>query len=92
MIAMSFNDSTVINLKFGIDTSDVELIELDEGRFRLGFEIAERFDVKMNTLEEKFDLKIDAAITAWLALSAAQDNDRVPFKPGLPKKGTKPLY
>ncbi len=31
------------------------------------------------------DLKIDAAITAWLALSAAQDSGRVPFKPGYPK-------
>ena len=38
------------------------------------------------------DLKIDAAMTAWLALSAANDNGRVPVKPGYPKPGTKPAY
>ncbi|MCQ2238825.1 MAG: M20/M25/M40 family metallo-hydrolase [Bacteroidaceae bacterium] len=38
------------------------------------------------------DLKIDAAMTAWLALNAANDNGRIPVKPGYPKKGTKPMY
>ena len=32
------------------------------------------------------DLKLDAAMVAWIALSAANDNGRVPFKPGYPKK------
>ena len=32
------------------------------------------------------DLKLDAAMVAWIALSAANDNGRIPFKPGYPKK------
>ena len=31
------------------------------------------------------DLKLDAAMVAWLALSAANDSGRVPVKPGYPK-------
>ena len=31
------------------------------------------------------DLKVDAAITAWLVLNAAMDNARVPVKPGYPE-------
>lgn len=30
------------------------------------------------------DLKIDACITAWLALCAANDNNKIPVKPGYP--------
>ncbi len=57
-------------------------------------EYSRTYHTNMDTYERLSldDLKIDAAMVAWLALSAAQDNDRVPFKPGLPKKGTKPLY
>ena len=36
------------------------------------------------------DLKIDAAITAWLAICAANDNGRIPVKPGYPE-ASKPL-
>lgn len=36
------------------------------------------------------DLKIDAAITAWLAICAANDNGRIPVKPGYPA-ASKPL-
>ena len=31
------------------------------------------------------DLKVNAAITAWLALNAAMDKDRIPVKPGFPE-------
>lgn len=31
------------------------------------------------------DLKVDAAITAWLVLNAAMDDNRVPVKPGYPE-------
>ncbi len=31
------------------------------------------------------DLKVNAAIVAWLALNAAQDSDRIPVKPGFPE-------
>lgn len=36
------------------------------------------------------DLKIDAAITAWLAICAANDSGRIPVKPGYPE-ASKPL-
>ena len=31
------------------------------------------------------DLKVNAAIVAWLALNAAMDNERIPVKPGYPE-------
>jgi hypothetical protein len=31
------------------------------------------------------DLKVNAAIVAWLAYSAAMDDGRIPVKPGYPK-------
>jgi hypothetical protein len=30
------------------------------------------------------DLKVDAVIAAWIALSAAMDEGRIPVKPGYP--------
>lgn len=35
------------------------------------------------------DLKVDAAITAWLVLNAAMDNARIPVKPGYPENTPK---
>ena len=32
------------------------------------------------------DLRINAVIVAWLALSAAMDEDRIPVKAGYPEK------
>ncbi|MCF0159852.1 MAG: M20/M25/M40 family metallo-hydrolase, partial [Bacteroidaceae bacterium] len=45
------------------------------------------YHTNMDTFERLSldDLKIDAAMVAWLALSAANDNGRVPVKPGYPK-------
>lgn len=45
------------------------------------------YHTNMDTFERLSiaDLKIDAAIVAWLALSAANDNGRIPVKPGYPK-------
>lgn len=31
------------------------------------------------------DLKVNAAIVAWLALNAAMDDNRIPVKPGYPE-------
>lgn len=31
------------------------------------------------------DLKVDAAMVAWLALNAAMDDETVPVKPGYPE-------
>lgn len=33
------------------------------------------------------DLKINAAVVAWLVMNAAMDNDRIPVKPGYPVAG-----
>ena len=39
------------------------------------------------------DLKVDAAITAWLVLNAAMDNARIPVKPGYPENTPKgPMF
>lgn len=35
------------------------------------------------------DLKVNAAIVAWLAYCAAMDNDRIPVKPGFPEAAIK---
>ena len=45
------------------------------------------YHTNMDTFERLSidDLQIDAAMVAWLALSAANDNGRVPVKPGFPK-------
>lgn len=37
------------------------------------------------------DLKVDAVITAWLALNAAMDNNRIPVKPGYPEAIPAPM-
>ena len=45
------------------------------------------YHTNMDTFERLSldDLKLDAAMVAWIALSAANDNGRVPVKPGYPK-------
>lgn len=44
------------------------------------------YHTNMDTFERLSldDLKLDAAMVAWLALSAANDNGRIPVKPGYP--------
>lgn len=37
------------------------------------------------------DLKVDAVITAWLALNAAMDSGRIPVKPGYPEAIPAPM-
>lgn len=37
------------------------------------------------------DLTIDATITAWLAINAAMDSDRIPVKPGYPENIPAPM-
>ena len=34
------------------------------------------------------DLKVNAAMVAWLVLNAAMDNDKIPVKPGYPMTET----
>ena len=45
------------------------------------------YHTNMDTFERLSipDLQVNATIVAWLALSAANDNERIPVKPGYPK-------
>ena len=68
--------------RFGLPAYQFIQDELEYGRtYHTVMDTYERLSLE--------DLKVDAVIAAWIALSAAMDEDRIPTKPGLPAPATR---